>query len=129
MRYYQSNPACHCGRCRTRGLMLPAVLITIGLLFLLDNAPGYPFERTWPILLIVIGAIKVMRYVMPDDSHWNPGQYGPPGSYPPPGSTPPSVHVGAVQNETAETPSVAAPPSMAGATGDGSGGDNEVHHG
>jgi hypothetical protein len=32
----------------------PAVLVTLGVLFLLDNVSGYGFERTWPILLIVI---------------------------------------------------------------------------
>jgi len=73
MRYYQPNPACSCGRCSTRGLMGPAVLITIGLLFLLANTSEYSFERTWPILLIVIGAIKVGRYVMTDSGHVNPG--------------------------------------------------------
>ena len=78
MRYYQPNPACSCGRCSTRGLMGPAVLVTLGVLFLLANTSDYPFERTWPILLIVIGAIKVVRYVMPDSGHFNPGQYPPP---------------------------------------------------
>jgi hypothetical protein len=84
MGYYQSNPACHCGRCSTRGLQGPAVLVTLGLLFLADNMYGYSFGRTWPILLIVIGAMKVVRYAMPSD-HINPGQYPPYGvPYPPP---------------------------------------------
>ena len=69
MRYYQPNPACTCGRCSARGLMGPAVLITLGVLFLLANAYDYPFERTWPIILIVIGAVKVVRYVIPDSGH------------------------------------------------------------
>jgi len=64
--------------------MGPAVLITLGLLFLLANLQGYPFERTWPILLIVIGAIKVARYVMPNGSHQNPGQYEIPYAVTPP---------------------------------------------
>ena len=54
MGYYQSNPACSCGRCTTRGLMGPAVLVTLGVLFLLANVSDYPFERTWPILLMVL---------------------------------------------------------------------------
>ena len=66
MRYYQPNPACGCGRCSTRGLMGPAVLVTLGLLFLLGNMTDYSFDRTWPILLIVIGAVNVARYVMPN---------------------------------------------------------------
>ncbi len=108
MRYYQPNPACGCGRCSTRGLMGPAVLVTLGLLFLLANMSDYPFERTWPILLIVIGAIKVVRYMIPDSGHFNPGQYPPP-PYPPPYQA--GVYAAAGQN--------AAPPSggPAGATG------------
>jgi hypothetical protein len=77
MANYQPNPACSCGRCTTRGLMGPAVLVTLGLLFLLANVTEYPFERTWPILLIVIGAIKVVRYVIPDSGHVNPVQQYP----------------------------------------------------
>ena len=132
MRYYQPNPACGCGRCSTRGLMGPAVLITLGLLFLLSNSTVYGFERTWPILLIVIGAIKVARYVMSDEGHINPGQfppgaaYGPyaPGQYPPP----PNQGAGFAQNPTgASGPVVTPPPApVAGELGEGTG---EVHHG
>jgi hypothetical protein len=64
--------------------MGPAVLVTLGLLFLMANTSNYPFERTWPILLIVIGAIKVVRYVISDEGHFNPGQYPLP-PYPPGG--------------------------------------------
>lgn len=74
---YQANPACRCGRCRTRGLMWPTVLVTLGLLFLLGNLSDFPFQRTWPILLIVVGVIKVVRYAMPDGGHVNPGQAQP----------------------------------------------------
>jgi len=117
--YYQSNPACSCGRCSTRGLMGPAVLVTLGVLFLLANRPEYPIERTWPILLIVIGAIKVVRYVLSDNGHMNPGQYPPPypGGYAAPVSqacsTPGSI----------VTPP---PPPIAGELGDGK---DEVNHG
>src|SRR5450631_2491653 len=99
MRYYQPNPACGCSRCTTRGLVGPAVLVTLGLLFLLANMSEYSFDRTWPILLIVIGAIKVVRYVIPDSGHVNPAQYPPPpyaGQYPPPysGQYPPPYQAG-----------------------------------
>ena len=121
MRYYQPNPACRCGRCGTRGLMGPAVLITLGVLFLLANRPGFPFERTWPILLIVIGAIKVVRYVTPLDNHWNPGQYEPPyaGSH----TEEDGVQNGNSANGSVVTP---APSAMEGAAGEGS---DEVHNG
>ncbi|MDR3762595.1 MAG: DUF5668 domain-containing protein [Acidobacteriota bacterium] len=95
MRYYVPNPACSCGRCATRGLMGPAVLITLGLLFLLSNVSDWSFHRTWPILLIVIGLVKVVRYVVSDDAHLNPGQYPPPYGYGP--VPPPYVAPGAAQ--------------------------------
>ena len=55
---YRYNPYCSCARCRAHGYMGPAVLITIGVLFLLAQvASSYwlDFDRTWPALLIVIG--------------------------------------------------------------------------
>ena len=135
MRYYQPNPACGCGRCSTRGLMGPAVLITLGLLFLISNSSPYGFERTWPILLIVIGAIKVTRYVINDEGHINPeqfppgatyGQY-PPGQYPPPPYQYPAPQgAGFAQSPTgASGPVVTPPPApVAGELGNG-----EVHDG
>ncbi len=51
---------CTCTRCRSRGLMGPAVLITLGVLFLLSEFGVARFHSTWPILLIVIGLVKVL---------------------------------------------------------------------
>jgi len=116
MSYYQANPACHCGRCRTRGLMGPAVLITLGLLFLLAKLSDYPFHRTWPILLIVMGAIELLRYRISDSGHLNPGEYRPPNT----GQTPQGTY----------PPPVAPPPApTAGAPDEGRGGNDEVHNG
>lgn len=40
------------------------VLITLGVLFLLNNLyPDLQFIRTWPVILIVIGLVKVAEYV------------------------------------------------------------------
>lgn len=78
MREYQANPACRCGRCSSRGWMTPVLLVTLGVLFLLANRAEYPVARTWPVLLIVIGATKVTQYLMPDHAHRNPGEYPPP---------------------------------------------------
>lgn len=139
MRYYEPNPACRCGRCSTRGLMGPAVLVTLGVLFLLGNTYSYGFERTWPILLIVIGAIKVVRYVVPDEGHFNPGQYPPPyagqyppagGQYPPPAGMPFGTANAAVNDAPVSGSIITPPPApVAGALGDGREQDGEVHHG
>jgi hypothetical protein len=57
---YQPNQTCSCARCRCRGLMGPAVLITLGVLFMLSEFGVVRFHNTWPILLIVIGLVKVL---------------------------------------------------------------------
>jgi len=46
---------------RYRGLTGPAILITIGGLSLLDNLHGPGWDRTWPVILLVIGVLKLME--------------------------------------------------------------------
>jgi hypothetical protein len=71
-----------------RGLMGPAVIITVGVLFLLDQMrSGYfSFGNTYPVILIVIGVISLAAAAAPADGHIS-------GSVPPvvpgaPSSTP-----------------------------------------
>jgi len=55
---------CSCARCTCRGLMGPAILITLGVLFLLDMWRGdsyFSFSHTWPVILLVIGALKLVE--------------------------------------------------------------------
>jgi hypothetical protein len=42
----------------------PLLLIVVGILFLLNNMfPGeFRFSRMWPVILIVIGFVKVIEY-------------------------------------------------------------------
>ena len=86
--YYVRNRQCNCMRCASRSLMGPAVLITIGVLFLLDHLGVFPFGRGIPILLIVIGLIQVAQRSAPTAGHVQPAPYYPPGMYPP--GAPPS---------------------------------------
>lgn len=52
---------------RTAGLMGPVVLITLGVLFLGGQLNwGYTFLDLWPVLLIVIGVVKIIQAV-----EWN----------------------------------------------------------
>jgi hypothetical protein len=73
--------------------MGPAVLITIGVLFLLDqmgHAHWMGFDFTWPALLIVIGLIKLLEHSASTNGHIpreynatlppNAGQQIPPGT-------------------------------------------------
>ena len=54
---------CQCARCRTRRIMGPTMVVTIGVLFLLQNlhAGNLGFHRTWPVILLVVGAIKLLQ--------------------------------------------------------------------
>ena len=62
---------CTCRRCTIRGLMGPAVIITVGVLFLLDQMRGgnFSFSDTYPVILIVIGAISLATAASPADGH------------------------------------------------------------
>ncbi len=37
----------------------PVMLITVGTLFAMDHFTAYSFSRTWPLLLIVFGLLKL----------------------------------------------------------------------
>jgi hypothetical protein len=102
---------CRCERCRTRKLMGPAILVTLGVLFLLDSVSRVEFHRTWPAILLVVGVVKLMQSNASSDGHFGqmpPGLYpgaGPnippsaPPSAPPPTQTPqPPTSSGEVNN-------------------------------
>lgn len=92
MTHFRSNPNCRCARCRLRGMMAPAVLITLGILFLLDNLNVRGFHDTWPLLLIVIGVVKVLQYTAPIEGHieymQSPAYVTPPPAVAPAGEVP-----------------------------------------
>ena len=77
---------CHCARCTIRGLMGPAVVITIGLLFLLQEMRGgyLGFDNTYPLILVVIGAILLGSSLAPSEGHVS--EVAPPQAPPTPGS-------------------------------------------
>ncbi len=52
---------CTCERCRTRGFLGPALLVALGVLLLLGQFTRWEFGDTWPVLLIVIGVVKVLQ--------------------------------------------------------------------
>jgi hypothetical protein len=66
-----------------------AILITLGVLFLLDNYGIFYFDNTWPVLLIVIGVLSFAARNAPTEGHIqrysvapsqnNPGQGAAPG--------------------------------------------------
>jgi hypothetical protein len=62
---------CHCARCTIRALLGPAVVITIGVLFLLQETRGgyFDFGNTYPVILVVIGAILLASSLAPMEGH------------------------------------------------------------
>src|SRR5262249_10801480 len=62
---------CSCPRCTIRGLTWPAIIITIGLLLLLDQTRGgyLDFSNTYPVILLVIGAISLASALAPMTGH------------------------------------------------------------
>jgi hypothetical protein len=62
-----------------RALRGPAILITLGVLFALNNFTPYSFSETWPVLLIVVGLLSLLGR----------GASVPPGAPPPPYGGPP----------------------------------------
>lgn len=89
---------CRCQRCTIRGLMGPAVLITIGVLFLVqqtDSGWRFGFGQTWPVILLVIGAIKLGEALASTEGHIGsqppmPVMQQPPVMQPPTGMQPPT---------------------------------------
>jgi hypothetical protein len=51
--------------------MGPAIIITVGILFLIQEVTdgGYNFGQTYPVILIVIGAILLGSSLAPMDGH------------------------------------------------------------
>ena len=117
---YRYNPSCGCARCRAHGFMGPAILITLGVLFLLDQVTHIywmEFGRTWPALLIVIGLVMFLQHNAPAGGHISREYTG----YPPAQPVYPAQQPQPWQPPVA-TPPAAAPPS-AGTTEKG-----EVHN-
>ena len=46
-----------------RAIRGPILLMTVGGLFAIDYFGPYPFYRTWPVLLIVLGVLKLAERV------------------------------------------------------------------
>jgi hypothetical protein len=62
---------CSCQRCRIRGLMGPMIVVTIGVLFLLQQMRGgfFDFGNTYPVILIVIGLISLASAFASSEGH------------------------------------------------------------
>jgi hypothetical protein len=81
---------CQCARCRSSRVMGPAVLLALGFLFLFESLGRVNFGRTWPILLLVIGGVKLFQSSASREGHITLPPPAP--GVPPAGGTPaPSI--------------------------------------
>jgi hypothetical protein len=101
-----TRPRCHCQSCTIRSLTGPAVVITIGVLFLLHQLRGgiFFFGHTWPVILVVIGAVQLAAAMAPHEGHQEfvPVMGVPPGPPNPP--VPPPVPPSGVSQPTYSPP-------------------------
>jgi hypothetical protein len=67
-----------------RAVTGPIILITVGVLFAFDRFTEFRFSQTWPVLLIVIGLLKLAGGGVRRRRYY---QDGPPPP-PPPGAPP-----------------------------------------
>ena len=70
---YIRNRNCHCVRCRAHGLMGAAILITLGVLFLWTVTTSISFDRSFPVLLLVIGCVLLVSRTGSTEGHIQPG--------------------------------------------------------
>jgi hypothetical protein len=96
-----------------RAIRGPVTLITIGMLFALNNFTQYGFDRTWPVILIVFGLLSLLRRGTQPVGNMPPP---PPYSYPPPGGYSRSSYAGG----PATTPGAPPPSGTPGAPPGGS---------
>ena len=79
---------CRCQSGTIRGLTGPAVVITLGILFLLHQVHGghFYFGNTWPVILVVMGILLLASSMASREGHIEP----PPSAAPPPPRVPPA---------------------------------------
>lgn len=66
---YVPNRTCPCLRCKANEMLAPSLFVTFGLLFLFNNLNWADFGRAWPLILIVIGAVRVLQSTAPVEGH------------------------------------------------------------
>jgi hypothetical protein len=78
--------------CLLRAIKGPVMMITVGVLFALDNFTPFSFHRTWPVLIVVVGLLSLGKRSAPyRGSVRYQAKWGPPRPpFPPPNAWAPS---------------------------------------
>jgi hypothetical protein len=88
--YERSRRICSCGRCSTRWLMGPAMVLTTGILFMFHTMDIADLDRTWPAWILVVGVVKLLQSSASSAGHVGPLPGAPPVAAPPVPPPPPS---------------------------------------
>jgi hypothetical protein len=111
-----------------RAIRGPITLITVGVLFALNNFTPYQFRQTWPVLLIVFGLLSLLRRgtaPAPVPYPYQAPYPQPSGQYPfPPPNAPGVPNAGSYRqsqyNDPSAAPSAAPAPAKGGFGGSAS---------
>src|SRR5580692_10504448 len=90
----RSQRICGCGRCGTRWLMGPSMVLTTGILFLFHTMNIAELNRTWPAWILVVGIVKLLQSNASSAGHVGPLPPGPGVIAPPPPSPPTTPNAG-----------------------------------
>jgi hypothetical protein len=92
-------------RCRMNCMMGPAILVTLGIMFMLNNMGVARWGTFWAVLLIVIGGIKLLQSSASTEGHRQPTYFypqaapaNPANSAPPPPPPQNEAQTGQVNN-------------------------------
>jgi hypothetical protein len=122
MNPYTKNPGCSCSRCRASRLFGPAMIITVGVLLLLQENGVIWFYRSWPVLLLVAGLFSFLSASASTEGHVQP--YGPMNM---PLAQPGFAQQGAAQTGVAQiTPAPPQAPTTDAAAGNPTNNDTQV---
>lgn len=85
---------CPCMRCRTRYITGPVMVFTVGFLGLLDATHVLYWRNSWPLFLIVLGAVRMVQMSASTEGHIDYAQPAPPPPPPEAPATTTEVHNG-----------------------------------
>jgi hypothetical protein len=97
-----------------RAIRGPVTLITVGVLFALNNFTGYGFDKTWPVLLIVFGLLSLLRRGTEPLPPPPAPQPFPPYGYPAQATAPPATPGSYAQSSYAAPPQQPSSPAKGG---------------
>jgi hypothetical protein len=98
----RARRTCQCGRCSTRWLMGPAMVLTTGILLLFQTMNIAYLDRTWPAWILVVGVVKLIQSSSSSAGHIGPLPSAPPAvgpPTPPPSTSDPSLSNPSLSNQ------------------------------